>query len=177
MRLMPLIDPALAGTSTRLAGEAALAHGRNVARAAARALERAKAPSHALAATTLKLGAVVHESVGRLLESQLQAWDGAIDESVRRLTRAADAEGLRPLIAGQLEMMSETRARIVEDARRTLGILADARAKIGDALAQSAARPEPARRGRKTAAQPTRKRKTTRRPARRPAARKPRRTH
>lgn len=177
MRLMPLIDPALAGTSARLAGEAALAHGRNVARAAARALERAKAPSHALAATTLKLGAVVHESVGRLLESQLQAWDGAIDESVRRLTRAADAEGLRPLIAGQLEMMSETRARIAEDARRTLGILADARAKIGDALAQSAARPEPAPRGRKTAAQPTRKRKTTRRPARRPAARKPRRTH
>lgn len=177
MRLTPLIDPALAGTSARLAGEAALAHGRNVARAAARALERAKAPSHALAETTLKLGAVVHESVGRLLESQLQAWDGAIDESVRRLTRAADADGLRPLIAGQLEMMSETRARIVEDARRTLGILADARAKIGDALAQSAARPEPARRGRKTAAQPTRKRKTTRRPARRPAPRKPRRTH
>jgi hypothetical protein len=155
MRLMPFDSLLL---NARPGADAAVTHGRTVARAAARALDGARAPSHALAATTLKVNAVLHESVERLVDSQLRAWDGVLDESVRRLTVAADADGLRPLLAGQIGLMNDTRARIVEDARRTLGILADARAKLGAVFAAPAAHtPQPVQR----ASRPARKRAAT----------------
>ena len=60
--------------------------------------------------------------------------DGLMDDGARRLERAARAEGLRPLFAEQIDLIAGTRERLVNDARRTLELLAETRAELAQAF-------------------------------------------
>jgi phasin family protein len=128
-------------------GDVAVERSRNAARAAARAIGGAKAPSHRLAEASLRANTVAHDSMARLVRNQLQVLDGLMDEGIRRLELVAEADGFRTLMAEQLELLSDTRARLSGDARRTFAILADTREQLATALTATATQPTaPARR-------------------------------
>jgi len=137
--------------SPKALGDAALEGGRGAAIAAARALDRVKAPSHRLVEIGLKANAVAHESLVRLVENQRQVIDGLMDESVRRLELLAQAESLRTLVSEQIEMLADTRTRFGDDTRRMLTILADTRAQLNELFSSV-----PAKVAAQGATQPTR---------------------
>ena len=124
-------------------GDTVLERGRGAAIAAAHALDRAKTPSHKLAEAGLRANAVAHDGVARLMTNQVQFIDGWMDEGVRRLELIAEARSLRTLVEAQIELLADTRARLSNDAERTLAILADVGTRLGEvfrsAPAQSAA--------------------------------------
>jgi phasin family protein len=150
----------------QLVGDAAVERSRNAARVAARALDGAKAPSHRLAEASLRANTVAHEAVARLVKNQLQVIDGLMDDGIRRLELVAEADSLRSLVAEQLELLADTRARLSSDARRTFAILADTRVQLAAALASPVSiakapatrRAAPAKTPRKKAVAATRKR-------------------
>ena len=156
-------------------GDVAVERSRNAARAAARAIGGVKAPSHRLAAASLRANTVAHDSVARLVRNQLQLVDGLMDEGIRRLELVAEADSFRSLVAEQLELLSDTRARLSDDARRTFAILADTRAQFTAALSGAAPKAAPA--AKRTPAKASKKKASSarKRPAKR-ATRSRRRT-
>jgi len=147
--------------SPKALGDAALEGGRGAAIAAARAIDRVKAPSHRLVEIGLKANAVAHESLVRLVESQRQVIDGLMDESVRRLELLAEAQSVRTLVSEQIEMLADTRTRLGDDTRRTLAILTDTRARLTELFTSA-----PTKAAAKDVAQPAR---TPTAPRRKPA--------
>ena len=125
--------------SPEILGDTVIERGRDAARAAARVIDRVKAPSHRLAEAGLRVNTVAHETVARLLRNHLQIIDGMMDEGVRRLELAAQADDLRALFAAQIELLADTRARVSDDAERTLAILADSRARLNEAFSATVA--------------------------------------
>jgi hypothetical protein len=134
----------------QLLGEGAIERSRAAALSAARVLDGTKAPSHRLAEAGLKVNAVIHHSVARLVNNQVRVLDGFVDEGVRRLELAAEASALRPLIVNQIGLLADTGTRLAADARRTLSILADTRAQLSEVFTAAPAKgpATPARRAR-----------------------------
>ena len=113
-------------------GDTVLERGRGAAIAAANALDRARTPSHKLAEAGLRANAVAHDGVARLMKNQVQFIDGLMDEGVRRLELLAEARSLRTLVEAQIELLADTRARLSNDAERTLAILADVGTRLSE---------------------------------------------
>jgi hypothetical protein len=148
--------------------DATVERSRGAVLAGARLLDAAKAPTHALAEAGLRVQAVAGKTLLHLVQNNLRVIDGLLDEGVRRLELAAQADNLRTLVSEQIELLADTRERMGEDARRTLALLSDARTQIGAAFASALpvspeARdeaPRPAQRAR-TRVQRTRAKKST----------------
>jgi hypothetical protein len=153
-----------------LAADAAIERSRGAALASARLLEAAKSPAHALAEAGLRAQAAAGDSMARLVRNNMRVVEGLLDEGVRRLERAARADSLRTLVADQIELLGDTRARMSADAHRTLALLSEARMQVGAAFAgalsaEPVAREEAPRRRPNPHSRKTTASKRTRKPA------------
>ena len=127
-------------TSPAKLGDTVLERGRDAAIAAAHALGRAKAPSHKLAEAGLRANAVAHDGMARLMKNQVQVIDGLMDEGVRRLELIAEARSLRTLVEAQIQLLADTRARLSNDAERTLAILAEVGTRLSEVFRSAPAK-------------------------------------
>jgi hypothetical protein len=137
-------------------------------------ISRTKTPVHTFADTGLKLNALSHKSIEKLLKQQVASLDDLIDGSARRFEMAARAKDVRTLVEAQISSLPKSREHAVKNARKTAAIVRDTGGAISELVKEAVEEISNARPGRKPAA-----RKATGRPAakkkaagRKPAARK-----
>jgi restriction endonuclease Mrr len=156
---------------SRLLADRAVAGLRTAGLETAGLLTRTKRPVHAIADTGLKLNALSHKSIEKLLKQQVAVFDDFVEGSARRLEMAAHARSVKTLVDSQLSTLPQSRDHVVKNARKTAAIVRD----TGDAFSHlvkdvvvdiSSAR-KPARK--KAAGRPAARKKA---PGRKPAARK-----
>ena len=80
-------------------------------------------PLEDLSGIGLKISAVSHRTTDRVLKKQLELATNQLDLLALRLKKAADATGLRDLVATQLRMTPEQFRRFGQDARDALAII------------------------------------------------------
>lgn len=111
-------------------GQYAVDGGRTAATMAANVMTGAKKPARRLIKTGLKLNTVAHDSVADLLKLQARALEGTMDAGARRMELLADADSLRAMVKDQIALVPESRDRVVDDARKALDILNEAREEL-----------------------------------------------
>ena len=80
----------------------------------------------------MRRNAISHKSLEKLVKQQLSTFEAAVDDGAKRLTAAAEADGLRTLLSEQVARLPATRKRVVGEARKTLAILADTGMELRD---------------------------------------------
>jgi hypothetical protein len=137
-------------------------------------ISRTKTPVHAFADTGLKLNALSHKSIEKLLKQQVASLEDLIDGSARRLEMAARAKSVRTLFEAQISSLPKSRDHAVKNARKTVAIVRDTGDAISelvkDAVEDISASARPGRKpAKKAAGRPAAKKKAA---GRKPAARK-----
>ncbi len=139
-------------------------------RQAATYVAGAKTPVRKVATTGLRLNAISHKSLEKLVKQQLSTFEAAVDDGAKRLTAAAEADGLRALLSEQVARLPATRKRVVGEARKTLAILADTGMELRDLVKAPGKTARKAGTTRKAAPKATVKAPASRKPAARSAA-------
>ena len=101
-------------------------------RQAATYVAGAKTPVRKVATTGLRLNAISHKSLEKLVKHQLSTFEAAVEDGAQRLTAAAEADDLRALLSEQVARLPATRKRVVGEARKTLAILVDTGMELRD---------------------------------------------
>ncbi|MEO0421700.1 MAG: TIGR01841 family phasin [Pseudomonadota bacterium] len=94
----------------------------------------AKGPTQRIGSAGLKINEVAHDGIDQLVRHQVQVVEGIVDESAQRLQLAAQAGSLSTLVNEQVSMLPQTRTRVVNDVRTTIGILGNTQAKMTAAV-------------------------------------------
>jgi hypothetical protein len=140
-------------------------------------ISRTKTPVHAFADTGLKLNALSHKSIEKLLKQQVASLEDLIDGSARRLEMAARAKSVRTLFEAQISSLPKSRDHAVKNAKKTVAIVRDTGDAISelvkDAVEDISASARPGRKpARKAAGRPAAKKAAGRKPAARKTAAK-----
>jgi phasin family protein len=163
-------------SESRLMADRAVAGLRTAGLETAGFISRTKRPVHAVADTTLKLNALSHKSIEKLLKQQVQMIDELIDGSAERLEMAAKAKDVKSLFEKQVSSLPKSRDHAVKNARKTMTLVRDTGDAFGDLfkdvvvdISGAASKKAPARKkttakkrtAKKAAAKKTTARKTT----------------
>lgn len=158
---------------SRMMADRAVAGLRNAGLETADMISRTKGPVHAFADTSLKLNALSHKSIEKLMKQQVAMFDDLIDGSARRLEMAARAKSVKTLVEAQIASLPKSRDHALANARKTVALVRDTGDAVSDLLKDvvveiSKSRPvrKPARK--KAAGRPAAKKA----PARKPRAKK-----
>jgi phasin family protein len=152
---------------SRLFADRAVASLRAAGLETASLLNRTKAPVHAIADTGLKINALSHKGIEKLLKQQVIVFEDLVDGSARRLEMAARAKTVRALLEDQIAMLPMSREHAVANARKTVEIVRDTGESIGEAVKgvmvefSAPPRGRPARKKATASKAPARKRATT----------------
>ncbi len=103
------------------------------------AISRTKAPVRQIGSTGLKLNAISHKSLEKLLKVQLTGLEKLVDGGAHRLQMAANASSFEALVKGQIEAMPTTRAMAIAHARRTLEVVRDTGDELSGVVKQTVA--------------------------------------
>lgn len=152
------------------------------AAAAAGQVADGKKPVQTLADAGIAISKVSHKATGKIIKQQARIVSNSIDAVAGRLQAAAGAESLKDLVSTQVRLVPENTARLINDTRDALGIVADAGTEVRGIVVKTFGTLRgrtPARPARKTAAKktavkkPVAKKATTRKaPAKKTQAKK-----
>ena len=163
-------------SESRLMADRAVAGLRTAGLETAGFISRTKRPVHAVADTTLKLNALSHKSIEKLLKQQVKMLDDLIDGSAERIEMAAKAKNVKALFEKQVSSLPKSRDHAVKNARKTMTLVRDTGDAFGDLfkdvvvdISSAGSKKAPARKKttakkrttRKAAAKKTTARKTT----------------
>lgn len=98
---------------------------------AAGTVSKGKGPVKVVSKLGLKLTAVSHKTVEKVLKQQTRLVEHQIDAFASGLRAAANAGDLRELVGTQIRLIPQNASRIASDARDTLSIVTDAGQEIG----------------------------------------------
>ena len=163
-------------SESRLMADRAVAGLRTAGLETAGFISRTKRPVHAVADTTLKLNALSHKSIEKLLKQQVKMLDDLIDGSAERIEMAAKSKNVKALFEKQVSSLPKSRDHAVKNARKTMTLVRDTGDAFGDLfkdvvvdISSAGSKKAPARKkttakkrtARKAAAKKTTARKTT----------------
>jgi|GEM_PF-2035631 len=117
---------------SRLFADRAIKGMRTAGLETAELLTRTKKPVHAFADTGLKLNALSHKTIEKVLKQQVAMLDDMIDGGAHRLETAARARTLRTLIDGQVAALPKTRDHAVKNAKKTVALARETGDAFGD---------------------------------------------
>jgi hypothetical protein len=112
--------------------DSAVHRARSSAQRAADRIAAARTPVGTIAEATQRLNDVSHRYVEQLVRQQARTIEGAISDGARRLERAAQADGLKALVAGQVELYPASRERLKRDLKATWHIAASTGRAMGE---------------------------------------------
>ena len=134
-------------------------------------IAKTKGPVHMIADAGLKLNALSHKSIEKMVKQQVVVLDDLIDGSARRLEMAARAKTVKTLVEGQMATLPKSRDHALANARKTVAIVRDTGDAFGDLFKDVVVDISSVRKGKKKVARrPAAKQKAA---GRKPAARKP----
>jgi hypothetical protein len=137
------------------------------------AISRAKNPVRQIGSTGLKLNAISHKSLEKLLKVQLTGLEELVDGGAHRLEMAANANSFEALVKSQIDAMPTTRDRAIAHARRTLEVVRDTGDELSGVVKQSiAGAPKTASKAKAKARTAARKPATRKKPVARKATAK-----
>jgi phasin family protein len=119
-------------SESRLMADRAVAGLRTAGLETAGLISRTKRPVHAVADTTLKLNALSHKSIEKLLKQQVKMLDELIDGSAGRIEMAAKAKDVKSLFEKQVSSLPKSRDHAVKNARKTMTLVRDTGDAFGD---------------------------------------------
>jgi hypothetical protein len=159
---------------SRLLADRAIAGMRSAGLETAGLITRAKTPVRVAADTGLKLNALTHKGIEKLLKQQAAALEELIDGSADRVEMAARAVSIRVLVEAQLSTLPTSKDHVVDNARKTVAIVRDTGDAFGELIKEvvvdiSSARTRRTPAAKKAAGRPAAKKKA---PGRKPAAKK-----
>jgi phasin family protein len=105
---------------------------RATADVAASRMAAARTPLEVLTEASLKLNALSHEHVARMLRLQAAMLKGTVAEGEKRLQRLARAESLRHALAAQTEDLNAIPRRVAQNARESWQIVAEAGRSVSE---------------------------------------------
>lgn len=158
-------------TESRQLADRAVASLRTAGLETAGLIAKTKRPVHMIADASLKLNALSHKSIEKMVKQQVVVLDDLIDGSSRRLEMAARAKTVKTLLEGQMATLPKSRDHALANARKTVAIVRDTGDAFGDLFKDVVVDISSARKGKKKVARrPAAKKKAA---GRKPAARKP----
>jgi len=119
-------------SESRLMADRAVAGLRTAGLETAGFISWTKRPVHAVADTTLKLNALSHKSIEKLLKQQVKMLDDLIDGSAGRVEMAAKAKDVKSLFEKQVSSLPKSRDHAVKNARKTMTLVRDTGDAFGD---------------------------------------------
>lgn len=105
----------------------------------AKLVAKSKAPVQIMTESSLKLNAISHKSMARLLSVQSHAVEGTLLATAKRLETAANANSVNELVNDQMALIPKTRDRLAGDARNTLDVLVDTRDELRELVTATVA--------------------------------------
>jgi phasin family protein len=109
---------------------------RTAQRAAQRALD-AKTPIRIVAQASRRVNDLSHEYFSKLVTQQFRSLENVIEDGTERLSRAAEAQDFRALIAGQAKLYPASRERLGRDLRATWELAAESGRELGSIVSET----------------------------------------
>ncbi len=100
------------------------------AAAAAGQVADGKKPVETLANAGVEISKISHKATGKIIKQQARIVSNSIDAVAGRLQAAAGAESFKDLVGTQVRLVPENTARLINDTRDVLGIVADAGSEV-----------------------------------------------
>lgn len=144
---------------------------------AAGAVTKGKGPVQLVSRLGLKLTAISHKTVEKVLKQQTRLVEHQIDAVATGLRAAANAGDIRDLVGTQIRLIPQNASRIASDARDTLNTVTEAGQEIGKlvkgTVAELRGKTQPAKTAKKAAPKTRKTTSKKKAPAKKAVAAKP----